>query len=830
MQRAIDDASDRIPGTDDVFTDGQLTDFRDFLGMSPGEITRDTLARAFGGVKDLNKKVFAFRTMVRAQAQTVTNLSAQVREAADGSPEQVTAALAYGRERARLDMFMGVLSSVSTEWGRAGRAFRNLEAFDRIRDQADAERVTREQTGLELNQLITEAKLGTRFDTPAKLLKWMRTAQKRSFGGMLLEYFVNNLISGPLTHTTYVVGRELLNQYVTLAETPFAAAIGMTREALGRQGERVYLNEVMARERAFLTGLPARIQAATEAARTGRAPLLPGEAPEARPQRPLQGDTAADIYGEYWLRRSFTNQPVTLREALDDLYSAIRGGKDAIVGAQALIEAGAARGARPLGWHFSIGQQIPDIAVRGVPVIPLGSLIRLPSRGVTMLHAQGIIDGYRTSIEQQATRQANVEGLQGSARAQRVADLRQNPTEDMMDRARDEAYQTMLMSPGGSFMRKLQILVNHTVKFPVLGETQPFKFIDPFVTIGGNIVRGTIERTPLALIDSRIRDDLMGRNGNVAADMALARMLAGSSLILAYMGLAQAGYITGSGPRDPNQNRAWREVYQPHSVRIGDMWYQVNRLGPMGMHLGIAADLYEVSHLISRGDAGQAAAYLWHSVAQNIIDESFLKGPADLIKAAEEPDRFGERWLANYVGDFVPFSVGMYQMNRAADPYTREARTVMDAIMARIPGQSQTLEPRISAWGEPVPSPQGLGGITSIWERPVNVDPVKQAILDAGYAPAPVQRKIRNVDLEPHEHTDYATASGTLAHRLLTPIVTSENWERMPAGVRHDVVRRVIESTRETARGQMMARYPHIATDAVNAMRERRITGGEPIE
>jgi hypothetical protein len=34
--------------------------------------------------------------------------------------------------------------------------------------------------------------------------------------------------------------------------------------------------------------------------------------------------------------------------------------------------------------------------------------------------------------------------------------------------------------------------------------------------------------------------------------------------------------------------------YQPNSFRIGDMWYQMNRLGPLGMHLSLAADLYDV--------------------------------------------------------------------------------------------------------------------------------------------------------------------------------------------------------------------------------------------
>ncbi len=47
----------------------------------------------------------------------------------------------------------------------------------------------------------------------------------------------------------------------------------------------------------------------------------------------------------------------------------------------------------------------------------------------------------------------------------------------------------------------------------------------------------------------------------------------------------------------------WRTAgYQPHSVRVGDMWYRMNHLGPLGIYLSIAADLYDVAHDAAQGD------------------------------------------------------------------------------------------------------------------------------------------------------------------------------------------------------------------------------------
>jgi hypothetical protein len=208
-----------------------------------------------------------------------------------------------------------------------------------------------------------------------------------------------------------------------------------------------------------------------------------------------------------------------------------------------------------------------------------------------------------------------------------------------------------------------------------------------------------------------------------------------------------------------------------------------------------------------------------------------MRGPSELIKALDDPGRYGEAYLKNFASSFVPFSVGVYQMNRAADPYSRQARTVMDAIMQRLPGQSFNLQPRIGVWGEEVPSPESFGaaGLTAIWMKHINTDPVRRAMLDLGVAPAPVPRSIRNVDLTDGEYTDFARLSGRMAKLRLDAIVESADWRAWPNHVRHDVVAEVIKQSREAARGMMMAKYPHIPRDAVDALREKRLGEPEPI-
>jgi hypothetical protein len=352
------------------------------------------------------------------------------------------------------------------------------------------------------------------------------------------------------------------------------------------------------------------------------------------------------------------------------------------------------------------------------------------------------------------------------------------------------------------------------------------KFIDPFVHISSNIINQSIvQRTPFGILSAQVRADLLGHNGNIAADTAAARMLAGTALSLMFGGLAAEGYITGSEPKDRQEAAVWRQVYQAHSVKIGDVWYDMHRLGPMGMLLSTAADLYEVAHMADRGEFTKAAAHLQHAVTQNILDESFMRGPSDLIKAVEDPARYGEAYIKNFISSFIPFSVAMSQMARASDPYSRDARTVVDAIKSKVPGLSQSLMPRRDVWGEILPSRESLGppGLTAIWEQKINDDPVNKALLELGLHPAAVGRKIRNVELTEEQHDDWARLAGRLAKLRMNAIVQSGTFQNLPAPVKHDLVVEQLRQSREVARNMMFMKYPSLLVDAQAAKMQKRM-------
>lgn len=777
-----------------VITDGQVLDLADALGMDAQKLSTRKLGQAFNA-----EQVWAARKLL---IQSATNVAELMRKAANGSDADV---MAYAEAKDRHQMIQAQVAGITAEAGRALRAFRSMAGEEMVMGTNE---FIKQATGKTLFQLREEAKLGSRLETPQQVSKFMQDAQNHSFGRMVLEYWINGLISGLATHTTYMVGNTMLAVQKAGPETAMASLVGTVARALGREGESVRIGELGAQMKGIKEGFMPALKAAFDATKTGVTTLLPEEKPYGK-SLPLQA-------GSELTQAAVLDEAAKFSDVASSAFGIVRGIRDGIISGAELLSAGGIAGESMVGLRYSERGAIPDITVKGVNVLPVGEAIRLPGRFIAGIHSFFRSMNYSMEKNAIAARTAANEGLTGTAYDARVAELRSNPTQEMMEKARFEATELTLMGSGSDFVKQMAKLTNTNIMgFPFL------KFIDPFVHIASNVIdQSIIQRTPVGLLAPEIRADLMGKNGNIAQDKAAARMLVGTAMSIAFGSLAAEGLASGSGPSDPKESQVWRQAgNQAHSIRIGDMWYDTHRLGPLGMLMGVSADMYEVAHLANEGEYLDAAAHLQHAFTQNVLDESFMRGPADLLRAVEDPGRYGQNYLKNMISSFVPYSVAMSQMARASDPYSREARTVTDAIKNKIPGLSETLLPRRDIWGEPMPNRKTLGpeGMLAIWETQVSKDPVNLAMLNLGVYPATLRRSIRNVDLTDEQYDEYAKIAGRTTKMRLDTIVKSPDYQRWPDHVKHDVMVEVIKQSREAASGLMMMKYPQIVRDATGA-------------
>lgn len=768
-----------------VVTDGQVLDLADALGMDASQLSARKIGQAFNA-----EEVMAARKLL---IQSATAVSDAMKRAAGGSDQEV---MAYALAKDRHQMIQGQVAGITAEAGRALRAFRNIAGQE---EAANIGQFLKQATGRTLFQLRTEAKLGAKLGTPQQVSKFVNDAKKRNFGNMLLEYWINALISGPTTHVTYMIGNSILAAEKMGPETTLAAGIGALRRTMGREGERVRIGEIGAQLKGLARGITPAIKAAIDALGKGTTALLPGEKPRALP---FQGDLAVEPF--------YIQEGAKLHDLVGSTFAVMQGIKDGFL-------AGAKEPDAPLiAARYSGLGVIPDITVRGVNVLPAGTAARLPSRFIASIHSFFRTVNYSVEKAALAYRQAAEEGLTGTQFDQRVADLHVNPTPEMMTKAASEATDLALMGQAGKLTQRISLLLNTEIY-----GTPWLRFIDPFVQIGSNIIKqAVIQRTPLGLLAPTIVADLIGKNGPVAADRAAARMLAGTGLAVLYGTLKAQGYISGSGPDDPAHAAMWRLAgNQPHSVRLGDTWYQVNRLGPMGMHLSIAADMFEMAGYLSKDQYQEAGAAFQMALTQTILDEGWMRGPADLIAAIE--NKQGERaaYIRNQLATFVPFSVGMAQMARAVDPYSRRVRSITDAVRNKVPWLSEELLPRRDIWGEPIPNKDAAiaAGVTAIYAQHISKDPVNITLLNLGIAPAAVGPSIRNVRLTPQEYDDYARIAGRAAKMQLDKVVVNPDFQHISSFEKTNIITHIIDASRETARGMVMAKYPHILRDAFQA-------------
>jgi hypothetical protein len=454
-------------------------------------------------------------------------------------------------------------------------------------------------------------------------------------------------------------------------------------------------------------------------------------------------------------------------------------------------------------------QKLEQSRQRSIPSLKVGKMevggkqVRIPGRLLLAEDELFKAIGFRQELNALAYRRANREGLKGREFAERVSQLRANPTEDMTRTAKDSAARqtfTNPLGPGG------QAIMSAARRLPF------GRIVLPFVRTPANIVKYAAERTPAAPFFKEFRDNLTGKNGPVARDQAIARMTLGTAVSTALVGLAPEGSITGGGPYDPAKRALMRaDGWQPYSVKVDDTYYSYGRVEPLGMLLGVAADFAELRETMTDSEADNVAGLIFGSVAKNLTEKTWLRGPSDLIQALTDPERYGAAYVRNLVGTVVP--TGLSQIANARDPMLREARTVLDTIRSRVPGQRETLFVRRDVFGEPISREGALGPDlgSPIYRNAARNDPTIAEMLRLGVSPGPLQRRIRSAELMDAEFDFYSQAAGRTMKQGLDALASSPQWADLPDDVRAEAMGDLIRKSRDLARTATVMKFPDLA-------------------
>lgn len=771
-----------------VISDGETLDLADALGMDPAFLNRRKIGQAFNA-----EQIIAARKLLIQSAKDVRDA---MKDAA--SKDDVASLIAYATVKDRHRMIQEHVSGITAEAGRALRAFRNMEGM------ADAKAVSamvEQNTGRTLNQLRKEAKLGQTLQTPAQVSKFINDTWGKKFRSMIIEYYVNTLISGPITHSRYAVGNAIQAIWSGGVVTPIAAGIGSVKNALGlvSEGDRVYFGEVGAQMLGMTKG-------SADGWRAGYAALKSGVS------EPLPGERFSPHYGQ--------------------AQQAIPG----IVGKAIRIPGKSVSGIHSFFKSLRYEQNMQSLAYRTAMKEGLnGEDFNYRVADLTMRPSAEMMEAWedRESYAElesalSAKNIARAEGLSGDAMAERISNLVANPTPEMKtdldsgkytDTARKiaenavsatkESLRELYMSPTvyGSTMGFL----NRAINSSLVG-----KIIVPFMKIGSQITRNAfLEMTPLGILDKDIRANLKGENGGAAQDMQLARMTAGVALSGITVQLAAMGLATGDGPQDPSARREWLLRHRPNTITVGDISVPYQGLGSIGMLMRFSANMYATAHGIDGDTAGKMGIGFLEGASKSVLDENFMRGVKDLLDAVYHPEEYGEGYIKDFVTNWLPYSVGLRQVAMQVDPYKRDTKgadlwdSIGKSVTAHIPYRSETLKPTRDVFGEPIPSTGSNMNYAN--------DPVVQEMDRLQIWPGKLERKIRSVPLTEEQYDDYSRIAGRQAKMRLNLLVGMPGFQSIPDANKFDMIKSIFASSREGARSTLMMQNPEIMHQAMEA-------------
>lgn len=500
-----------------------------------------------------------------------------------------------------------------------------------------------------------------------------------------------------------------------------------------------------------------------------------------------------------------------LRAPIDAVAAGIgllRGGADRVAPAEPLagifgLLQGTADGLRLAGSVLRTGEQ-PGKAEQFRKAISgtKGEIIRLPFRFLSAEDAVFSTMQERGAAYSLAARQATAEGMNPMTREfrERIVQLVQEPTEKMQAEIKAAGERFTFNTALGEKGQAVQKFVR----------AWHLEWAVPFIRTPANIFEELFRMTPVAPLIKGWREDFA--KGGAARDKALAEVAVGTGIMSTVFMHAMNGGITGAGDPDPNKRRVQAAAgWQPYSLKVGDTYYNYQRLQPLGTLVGLAADVAEVWDHMTEEEMDKVPKMLSVAFANAVTNQTFLQGITNIVNAMSDPKRFGPKLVQQYAGSVVPAIVA--QPTQMLDPVVREVNSITDAVKSRIPGLRSELLPKRDVFGEPVQTKERLGAVSPVTETQETSDKVRSEAARLGVSVADAPKKVHlgrgsgklgDVELTPEQRDKYAEVGGKLAHDILLQMVNADGWEGLPDLLKKRAYAKVFKQAHRAAAAQAL--------------------------
>lgn len=326
-------------------------------------------------------------------------------------------------------------------------------------------------------------------------------------------------------------------------------------------------------------------------------------------------------------------------------------------------------------------------------------------------------------------------------------------------RAEDFARETTFTGEPGAITNILNQLRDH---IPVT------KFLLPFVntpmqvlnfgwrrTLPGVILQDIAPRIFKGTKQARLDFAKLGPIEQAAYRGRLATAVASSGALM-YYASSNRDAVTGGGPRNPAERQALEATgWQPYSFVTTDeegnkTYYSYQRADPFATMIGIVADIAEFADMNpkSEGELSESMIGLSYAIVENMTDKSFLRGLNNVLNVFSDPETYIPKTLKDVgAGMAVPMFIDKMK-NYDNEILIRENRTIVDAILRKLPIKSEQIPPKRTFLGEAVykQNPLGLAGIAN----PIYISSKRNDIVDAK-----IQDMLYGFSMPPHNFINH---------------------------------------------------------------------------
>lgn len=311
------------------------------------------------------------------------------------------------------------------------------------------------------------------------------------------------------------------------------------------------------------------------------------------------------------------------------------------------------------------------------------------------------------------------------------------------------------------------------------------QYIMPFIKTPVNIFKEAagsasfFAQTPIiGRLWARSKAELNSDNPLIRAQ-ARGRQLVGAGLWSSALYLADQQIITGSGPLDYKElqnkkNTGWKansinitaaqrmwKTGDSQGDQPGDKYISLQRADPLATITGLSADLLRLSedNDMPEDTVTAIATAAMLAVRNAVGQKSYLETVGSALEALTSGQAFGDS--ADWIGSlFEELARGntpavLNAVNRSNDPIMREVNGPFEALLNRLPGFAETLDPKRDAFGQVVKSAgsslqRQVNSISPLAITETTTDKASQIIneIQGRYDFPPSDKKIPGLDLK----------------------------------------------------------------------------------